>query len=180
MLCGSLDGGGIWGIMDTYMDGWVTLLCTWNNTTALIIGYVLIVVQSPSHVWLFATPWTATHQAFLFFTISQSLPKFMFIASVMPSSRLILWCRLLLLPSIFPSIRDFSNELAVHIREPKCWSFSFSIGPSNEYSGLISFKSDWFVFLDFQGIFRCFLQHHSSKASFLQCSAFLTANCTPI
>ena len=97
-------------------------------------------------------------------TIAQSLPKFMFIASVMPSSHLILWCPLLLLPSVFPSIRDFSNELFVHIRWPKYWCFSIS--PSSEYSGLISLKIDWFDPLAVQGTFRSLLQHHSSKAQF--------------
>ena len=101
-------------------------------------------VQLPSHVLLFVIPWTATHQTFLPLTISQNLPKFMFIASVTLSSHLILWCLLLLLPSMFCSIRDFSNESSASIRCPKYWSFSFSIGPSMEYSGLISFKIDWF------------------------------------
>ena len=101
-----------------------------------------------------ATPWTTAHQASLSLTISWSLPKFMFIASVMPSSYLILWCPLLLLPSIFSSIRDFSSESAVCIRWPKYWSFSFSINPSNEYSGLISLKIDWFDFSTVQGNLR--------------------------
>ena len=100
---------------------------------------VAVVVQSPGPVRLFVTPWTAAHQASLSLSISWSLPKFMFIASVMPSSYLILWCPLLLLPSIFSSIRDFSNE-SVCIRWPKYWSFSCSINPFNEYSGLISLK----------------------------------------
>ena len=104
-------------------------------------------VQSLSHVWLFVTPWTAARQASLF-TISQSLPKFMSLASVMPSSHLILWHPLLLLPSIFPSIRDFSNKSAVHIRWLKHWSFNVSISPSNEYSRLISLKIDWFDLLN--------------------------------
>ena len=103
---------------------------------------IVVVVQSPSRVWLFLTPWTAACQASLFFTISWSFPKFMSIASVMPSSHHILW-HTLLLPSIFPRIRVFFNESAVHIRWPKYWSFSFSIGSSNEYSGLIPFKIDW-------------------------------------
>ena len=113
----------------------------------------------PSHVRLFATPWTAACQASLSLTIFLSLPKFMFIASVMPSSRLILWCSLLL-SSIILSIREFSNELAVHIRWPEYWNFSFSISPSNRYSGLISLKNDWFDLLAFQGIHRSNLQHH--------------------
>ena len=110
-----------------------------------------IVVQSPSRVRLFMTPWTAAHEASFSLTISQSLLKFMSIALVMPSSHLIFWCSVLLLPSIFPSIRDFSNESAVHIRWPKYWSFSFSISPSNEYSGLSSLKIEWFDLLAVQG-----------------------------
>ena len=112
------------------------------------------IVYSPSHVWLFVILWTAGGQASLSLTIFQSLPKFMFIASVMLSSYLILWYPLLLLPSIFPSIRDFSNELSVCIRWPKYWSFSFSISPSSEFSGSISFKIDWFDLLAIQGTFR--------------------------
>ena len=104
--------------------------------------------------------------------ISRSLPKFMFIASVMSSIHLILWCPLLLLPSIFPRIRNFSNESAVLIRWPKYKSFSFSISPSNKYSGLISLKIDGFDLLPVQGTLRSLLQHHSSKASILQHSAF--------
>ena len=103
----------------------------------------VVVVQSPSCVWLFATPWTAARQASLALTVSWSLPKFMFIASAMPSSHLFLWRPLLLLPSVFPSVRDFSNELSVRVRCPGYWSFSFS--PSSEYSGLIFLKIDWFV-----------------------------------
>ena len=133
---------------------------------------MVVVVQLPSHVWLFATPWTAAQQASLSLTISQSLPKFMSIVLVMPSSNLILWCPLLLLPSIFPSIRDSSNESAVCIRWPKYWSFSFSINPSSEYSGLISLKIDWCDLLMVQGILRSLLQHHSLKASILWRSAF--------
>ena len=110
-----------------------------------------------------------------YFTISWSLPKFMFIESVMPSNHLIFWCLLLFLPSIFPSIRVFFNESALCIRWPKYWSFSFSISPSNEYSELISFKIDWFDLLAAQGILKSLLQHHSSKASILQHSAFFRA-----
>ena len=120
--------------------------------------YVVVVVQWPSHVWLFATPWTAACQAALSLTISWSLPKFMFIASVMPPSHFILWCPLLLLPSIVPSTRDFSNEWSLWIRWPKYWSFSFSISPSSEYSGLISINIDWFHLLAVQGTFRSLLQ----------------------
>ena len=110
--------------------------------------------------------------ASLSLTVSWSLPKFMSIALVIPSSHLILWHPLLLLPSIFPSIRDFSNESAVHIRWPKYWNFSFSISTSNKYSGLISFEIDWFHLLGVQGTLRSLLQHHSSKASVLPLSAF--------
>ena len=119
-----------------------------------------------------ATPWTAARQASLPFTLSQSLCKLMSIESVMPSNHLILCRPLLLLPSIFPSIRVFSNESVLHIRRPKYWSFSFSMSPSNEYSGLISFRIDWLDLLAVQGTLKSLLQHHSSKASILRCSAF--------
>ena len=118
------------------------------------------------------TPWSTACQASLSLTISWSLPKFMSIALVMPSSHLILWCPLLLLPSLFPSIRDFSSESDVVIRWPKYWSFSFSISPSNEYSGLISLKIDWLDILTVQWILRSLLQYHSSKASSLWWSTF--------
>ena len=117
------------------------------------------------------TPWTTAHQASLFITNSQSLLKLMPIKLVMPSNYLIL-CRPLLLPSIFPSIRVFSNESVLHIRRPKYWSFSFSISPSNEYSGLICFRMDWFDLLAVQETLKSLLQDHSSKASILQHSAF--------
>ena len=117
------------------------------------------------------TPWTAARQAPLSFTISRSLPKFTSLESVMPSPSHPL-SPLLLLPSIFPSIRVFSSELAVHIRCPKYWSFSFIISPSSEYSGLMSFKIDWFDLLAVQGTLKGLLQHHNSKASILQHSAF--------
>ena len=119
-----------------------------------------------------ATPWTAARQVSLLFTISQSLLRLMFIESVMPSNHLILCHPLLLLPSIFPSIRVFSNELALCIRWPKYWNFSFSISPSSEYPGLISFRINWFDLLVVQGTLKSLLQHHSSKASIFQCSAF--------
>ena len=118
------------------------------------------------------TLWTAACQAALSITNSQSLLKFMPIESVMPSSHLILCCPLLLLPSIFPSVRVFSSESVLHIRWPKYWSFSFSISPSNEYSGLISFRVDWLDVFAVQGTLKSLLQHHSSKASILRCSAF--------
>ena len=128
-------------------------------------------VQSLSHVRLFATPWTAAHQASLSITNSQSLPKLLSIESVMPSSHLIL-CHPLLLPSIFPSIRVFSNESALCIRWPKYWSFSFSISPSNEHSGLLSFRMDWLDLHASHGTLKHLLQHHSSKASIIPHSAF--------
>ena len=115
---------------------------------------VAVVVQSPSLVWLFAIPWTAACQASLSFTIPQSLPQFMSTASVMPSSHLILRCPLLLLSAIFPSIKDFSSESLFKLDDQKYWSFSFSIHPSNAYSGLISLKIDWFDLLAVQGTFR--------------------------
>ena len=124
-------------------------------------------VQLLSRVQLHATPWTAAHQASLSITNSRSLLKLMSIELVMPSNHLILCRPLLLLPSIFPSIRVFSNEFVLPIRWPKCWSFSFSISPSNEYSGLISFMMDWFDFLAVQGALKSLLQHHSSKVSIL-------------
>ena len=124
-------------------------------------------VQSLSHVRLFATPWTAACQASLSITNSQSLPKLMSIELAMPSNHLILCRPLLLLPSIFPSIRAFSSESVLRIRWPKYWSFSFSISASNEYSRLISFRMDWLDFLAVQGTLKSLLQHHSSKASIL-------------
>ena len=131
-------------------------------------------VQSLSRVWLLATPWTQARQASLSITNSWSLPKLMSIESVMPFNRLILCRPLLLLPSIFPSIRVFSSESVLHIRWPKYWSFSFSISPYNEYSGLISFRIDWLDLLAIQGTLKSFLQQHSSKASILWRSAFFT------
>ena len=129
-------------------------------------------VQSLSCVQLFDIPWTAARQASLSVTNSWSLLKVISIESVMPSNHLILCHPLLLLPSIFPSIRVFSNESVLHIRWPKYWSFSFSVSSSNEYSGLISFKTDWLDLLPVQGTLRSLLQHHSSKASIFQYSAF--------
>ena len=113
-------------------------------------------VQLLSHIWLFATPWTAACQASLSFTISQSLLRLKFIELMMPSNHLILCCPLLLQPLIFPTIRVFSSELAVHIRWPKYWNFSFSLSPSSEYSGLISFKMDWLHLLAAKGLSRVF------------------------
>ena len=126
-------------------------------------------VQLLSHVQLFATPWTAAHQASLSFTISRSLFKFMSIEWVMPSNYLILYHPLPLLPSVFPSIRVFSKESVLHFRWPKNWSFS--ITPSNEYSGLLSFRIDWCDLLAVQGTLNSLLQYHSWRASILWCSA---------
>ena len=129
-------------------------------------------MYSLSHVRLFATPLTAAWEASLFFTIFQSLLKVMSIELVMPSNHLIHCCPLLLLSSIFPSIRVFSNESALRIRWPKYWSFSFSISPSKDYLGLISFRIDWFELLAVQGTLKSLLQHHSSKPLILQLSVF--------
>ena len=131
-------------------------------------------VQLLSCVQLFATPWTAALQPSLSINNSQSLFKLMPIELVMPSNHLLLCCPLLLLPSLFPRIRVFSNESVLCIRWPKYWSFSFSISPSNEHPGLISFRMDWLDLLVVQGTLRSLLQHHSSKASILWGSAFFT------
>ena len=131
-------------------------------------------VQSLSHVRLFVTPWTAVRQAYLSITSSRSLLKFMSIESVMPSNHLILCWPHLLLPSIFPSIRVFSDESVLHIGWPKYWSFSFNISSSSEHSGLITSWMDWLDLLAVQGTLKSLLQHHSSKASVLQCLAFFT------
>ena len=139
-------------------------------------GYTFITyissVQLLSHVWLFETPWTVACQAFLSITNTQSLLKLMSIKSIMPSNHLIFCHPLHLLPSMFPSIRVFSNESILRIRWPKYWSFNFRISPCNEYSGQISFRIDWFDLLAVQGTLKSLLQHHSSKASILWCSAF--------
>ena len=129
-------------------------------------------VQLLSRVWLFATPWIAAHQASLSISNSRSLLKLISIKLVMTSNHLILCCPLLLPPSIFPQIRIFSSESILHIRWPKYCSFSFSISPSNEYSGLVSSRMDWLDLLSVQGTLKSLLQHHSSKASILQHSAF--------
>ena len=150
------------GIQGTW--GWMGECCSSPECPSAQFSSVL------SHVRLCATPWTTARQASLSITNSQSLLKLMSIELVMLSNHLILYHPLLLLPSIFPSIRVFSNESALHSRWPKYWSFSFSISPSNEYSGLISLRIDW-LDLAVQGTLTS-LQHHSSKASILQCSAF--------
>ena len=146
---------------------------TWlSNWATIMIPIWVQSVQSLSRVWLFATPWTAARQASLSITNSRSLLKHMSIVLVMPSSHLILCRPFLLLPSIFPSIRVFSNESALRIRWPKYWSFSFNISPSNEHSGLISFRMDWLDLPAVQGTLKSLLQHHSSKASILWHAAF--------
>ena len=127
-------------------------------------------VQSSSHIWLFAAPWITAHQASLSITNSRSPPKPMSIESMMPTNYLILCRPLLLLPLIFPSIRVFSNESALHIRWPKYWSFSFSISPSHEHPGLISLRMDCLDLLAVRGTLKSLLQHKSSKASILRCS----------
>ena len=139
----------------------------WSKHSA-DINRLFVVVQKLSHVQLFATRWTTACQASLSFTVSQSLLKLTSMKSLMPSNHLILCHPLLLLPPIFPSISVFSNESALLIRWPKYWSFSFSISPSNEYSGLISFRTDWFDLLAIQRALKSLLQHHSLKASILQ------------
>ena len=137
-----------------------------------ILPTVSKLVQSLSHVWLFSTPWTTAYQVSLSITNFRSLLKLMSIESETPPNHLILCHPLLLLPSIFPSIRVVSSESVLHIRWPKFWRFSCSINSSNEYSGLISFRMDWLDFLAVQGTLKSLLQHHGSKASVLWCSAF--------
>ena len=137
-------------------------------------GCHFISVQSLSRVQLFVTPWTAARLASMSITNSRSLLKLMSIESVIPSNHLILCHPFLHLHSIFPSNKVFSNESALCIRWPKCWSFSFNISPSNEHPGLISFRMDWLDLLAFQRTLKSLLQHHSPKASILQCSAFFT------
>ena len=129
-------------------------------------------VQSLSHVWLFAIPWTTAHQASLSITNCQSLSKLISTELVMSSNHLILCHSLLLLPSVFPNIKVFSNEATLRIRWSKYWSFSFNVSPSNEHPGLICFRMGWLDLLAVQGTHKSLLQHHSSKASILQCSAF--------
>ena len=131
----------------------------------LIIVVVVVVVQSLSHIWLFATPWITARQAPLSSIISQSLLKFMSTESVILSNHFLLCCPVLLLPSIFPCIRIFLSESALHIRWPRYWSFSFSNSPSIEYSGFVSFRIDLFHLLAVQGTLKSLLQHHSSKTS---------------
>ena len=137
---------------------------------------LLLLLSHFSRVRLLATPWTAARQASLSITNSQNLPKFISIESVMSSKHLILFHPLLLLPSIFPSIRVFPSDSVLHIRWPKYWNFSFKISPSNEHPGLISFRMDWLDLLAVQGTLKSLLQHHSSKASILQLSSGSNSN----
>ena len=145
-----------------------------NINAYLLWMWILSSVQSLSRVWLFTTPWIAACQVSLSITNSRSSLKLMSIESVMSSSHLILCRPLLLLPPIPPGIRVFSNELTLRIRWPKYWSFSFSISPSNEHPGLVTFRMDWLDLLAVQGTLKSLLQHHSSKVSILRCSAFFT------
>ena len=145
-----------------------------------MLRWVFSSVQLLSHVRLFATSWTAACQASLSITNSQSLPKHASIESVMPSNHFILCLPLLLLPSIFPNIRVFSNESALHIRWPKYWSFGFNISPSNEHPGLTSLRMDCLDLLAVQGTLKGLLQHHNSKASIFMCTAFFIVQLTSI
>ena len=150
------------------------MVFVWLISLNMIASAQFSSVQSFSHVWLFATPWIAAHQASLSITNSRSPPRLMSIESLIPSNHLILCCPLLLLPSIFPSIRIFLNESLLYIRWPKYWSFSFNISPSNEHPGLISFWMDWLDLLAVQGTLKSLLKHHGSKPSILLHSAFFT------
>ena len=154
---------------------WATNICTSTRTHTHTHTHTYICcccsVSRSYDAWLLVTPWTASHHFSLSFTIFQNLLKLMSIESVMLSNHLILYCHFL--PSIFPSKRVFSNESILHILYPEYWSFSFRISSCNEYSGLVSFRIDWFYLLASQVPHKCFLMHHSSKAPILQCSAFL-------
>ena len=166
------------GFLSTVPPGKFSLFLNWSLKSSCLYDSEyepmaqFCSVRLLSCVWLFATPWTAARQASLSITNSQSLLKLMSIELVVPSNHLFLCHPLLLLPSIFHSIRVFSNESVLHIRSPKYWSFSFSISPSNEHSGLISFRMDGLDLLAVQGTLKSLLQHHSSKASTLQHSVF--------
>ena len=187
----SSPGDSVHGIPQARILEWVAMLSSSDNipnprtepatlaSPALAGGFLPLVsstssVQLLSCVRLFLTPWTTACQSSLSIANSHTSLKLMSIEFVMPSGHLILCCPLLLLPSIFPSIRVFSNESFLCIRWPKYWSFSFSISPSNEYSELISFRMDWFDLLAVQGTHKSLLQHHISKPSILWCSAFFT------
>ena len=173
----------LWTLGCTYLSEWEFLPFPSNMPRSGITGsynssFFSIVVQSLSHVQLFADPWIAALQASLFITNSQSLFKLKFIELMMPSNHLILCHPLLLPPSIFPSIRVFSKESSLHIRWPKYRSFSFSISPAIGYSGLIFFRMDWLDLLAIWEILKSLLQHHSSKASIPWCSAFFMVQLT--
>ena len=159
-------------LQESWICSTACLLCIfwWNVNEQRVNGPIVVVVHSLSRIRLFVTAWTAAHKASQCTTNPRSLLKLMSIKSAMLSNHLILSCPLLLPPSIFPSIRVFSNESVLRIRWPKYWSFSIS--PSNEYSGLISLRIDWFDLLPVQGTLKSLLQHHSSKASILWHSAF--------
>ena len=144
-------------------EAWVLILPSLSSCVIFPVPQLLLF---SCYVWLLVTPQTAAHQASLSFTVSKSLLKLMFTESVMPSNYLFLSCPLLLLPSIFPSIRVFSSESVLHIRWPKYWSFSFSTSPSNEYSRLISFRKDWLDILAVQGTLKSLLQHQLQKHQF--------------
>ena len=161
-----------WIFIDVYVFVTTTTIKIQKVPINLKSSLSLVVVQSLSCIWLFVTPWAAAFQASVSFTISWSLLKLMSIESEMPSNHLILCCPLLLPPSIFPSIRVLSSESVLSLVWPKYCSFSFSISPSNEYSGLIFFRINWFDLLAVQWTLKSLLQHYSSKASILQCSAF--------
>ena len=169
-----------WGFKDlTEWSTWVTIGPMDYMSLSMCLHTAehspeILSVQLFSRVWLFATPWTTARQASLSITNSRSLFKLMSIESVIPSNHLILCRPLLLLPSVFLSIKIFSNQSVLRIRGPKYWSFSFSISPSNKYSGLVSFRMDWFDLFAVQGTLKSLLQHHSSKASILRSSAFFT------
>ena len=200
VLCGRLYRWGVWGRMDSCICMNESLCCSLQTIRTLSIGYTLIQnkklkknsdcslriftqfssVQFLSRVQLFATPWITECQASLSITNYRSLLKVMSIESVMPFSHLILCRSLLLLLPIPPSIRVFSNESTLHMRWPKYWSFSFSISPSNEHPGLISFRMDWLDLLAVQVTLKSLLQHHSSKASVLQHSTFFSPTLTSI
>ena len=172
----SVDKGASWATVYGVKKSWTQLSTTPHTptyTNKTRVNCIVVVVQSLSHGQLFATPWPAACQASLSFTIFPSLLKLMSTESVRPSNHLVLCPPLLLLPSVFPSIRVFSNASALRLRWPKYWSFSFSISPSSEYSELISFRIDWVDLLAVQGTLKSLLQHHSSKASTLRRSAFL-------
>ena len=158
------------------LPGYIIQHRKYTQCFVVTINGISVPVQVLTHVRLFVTPWIAARQTSLSITISRSLLKLMSMESMMPSNHLILCCLLLLSPSIFPGIRVFSSESALHIRWPNYWSFSFNISPFNKHSELISFRMDWLDLLAVQGTLKSLLQHHSSKASILWCSALKIVN----